>query len=150
MKQVLIAMVVLLSVQFIKAQTTDTKDINKTLAFTNDAYDFGKIPYGVPTKYQLSIKNISADTVILDNVQVGCGCTTPEYEKGKKIAPNETVIIGLGFNGGTEGSFTKFVTIFFSDNMAKQVSFKGETFKPASTPAPTNPTLEKMKPFGTK
>lgn len=146
MKQVLIAFVVLLSVQFIKAQTTQVKDINKTLVFTNDNYDFGKIPYGVATKYQVTVKNISTDTVVIENVQVGCGCTTPEYEKGKKIAPNESLVIGLGFNGGTEGVFTKFVTLFFNDNMAKQVSFKGETFKPATTPAPANTTLEKMKP----
>ncbi len=122
-----------------------TKDINKTLEFTNAEYDFGKIPFGKPTEYVVKVKNISSDSVTLENVQAGCGCTTPKYEKGKRIAPKETITVTLGFNGGTNGAFTKFVTFFFSGGMSKQVSFKGETFKPAEEPAPANDATQKVK-----
>lgn len=60
------------------------KDISKFVEFKNAEYDFGKIPFGKPAEYELMVKNISNDTVTLDRVQVGCGCTTPKYEAGKK------------------------------------------------------------------
>ncbi|MFP5039403.1 DUF1573 domain-containing protein [Parasediminibacterium sp. JCM 36343] len=138
----------------INAQLTTTttpgvivqKDINKTLEFVNADYDFGKIPFGKPTEYVVKVKNISADSVTLDNVQAGCGCTTPHgYTKGEKIAPGQTVTVTLGFNGGTNGAFTKFVTFFFSGGLSKQVTFHGETFKPAEEAAPANGATQKMK-----
>ena len=67
-----------------KAQPAETKDITKVLEFTNADYDFGKIPFGKAVEYDVLIKNISNDSVWIDNVQVGCGCTTPKYEKAKK------------------------------------------------------------------
>lgn len=121
------------------------KDIDKVLEFTNASYDFGKIPFGKPTEYQVKVKNISSDSITLENVQAGCGCTTPKFEKGKRIAPKETITVTLGFNGGTNGVFTKFVTFFFSGGLSKQVTFRGETFKPAEEPAPANAPAEKMK-----
>jgi hypothetical protein len=122
------------------------KDINKTLVFTNADYDFGKIVFGKPTEYQVSVKNISGDSVTLQNVQAGCGCTTPKgYTKGEKIAPGATKVVTLGFNGGTNGSFTKFVTFFFDGGLQKQVTFHGETYKPAEQPAPANDATQKLK-----
>lgn len=126
--------------------TSVAKDINKVLEFTNADYDFGKIPFGKPTEYQVKLKNISTDTVVIDNVQAGCGCTTPKgYEKGQKIAPGQSTTVTLGFNGGTNGIFTKYVTFFFGGGLSKQVQFRGETFKPAETPAPANDATQKMK-----
>lgn len=126
------------------------KDITKVLEFKNADYDFGKIPFGKPAEYELLIKNISHDSVTLDRVQVGCGCTTPKYEANKKFGPGETVKVTLGFNGGTDGAFTKTVTIYFSDNMSKVVTFKGETYKTPDTSAPANGGVEKMKTGGSK
>ncbi len=122
------------------------KDINKVLQFTNDDYNFGKIVFGKPTEYQVTVKNISTDSVTLENVQAGCGCTTPKgYTKGEKIAPGASKAVTLGFNGGTNGAFTKFVTFFFNGGMQKQVTFHGETFKPADQPAPANDATQKLK-----
>jgi Protein of unknown function (DUF1573) len=121
-------------------------DVDKVLQFTNADYNFGKIVFGKPTEYQVSVKNLSSDSVTLDNVQAGCGCTTPKgYTRGEKIAPGKTKVVTLGFNGGTNGAFTKFVTFFFSGGMQKQVSFHGETYKPAEQPAPANDATQKMK-----
>lgn len=126
-------------------EQTQPKDVNKVLEFKNAEYNFGKIPYGKPAEYDLTIKNISKDTVTLDRVQVGCGCTTPKYEAGKKIAPGESTNVTLGFNGSSDGPFTKSVTIFFNDGMQKQVIFRGETFKTPDTSAPGNNGVQKMK-----
>ncbi|MFL9484766.1 DUF1573 domain-containing protein [Chitinophagaceae bacterium LWZ2-11] len=126
-------------------QQQQTKDITKVLQFKNDNFDFGKIPFGKPTEYTVEVKNISADVVSLDNVAVGCGCTTPKYEKGKKIAPNETYVITLGFNGATNGTFSKVATLYFNDGLTKVVTFKGETFQTPAAPAPANGATEKVK-----
>ncbi len=126
------------------------KDISKFVEFKNAEYDFGKIPFGKPAEYELMVKNISNDTVTLDRVQVGCGCTTPKYEAGKKLLPGESTKVTLGFNGSSDGVFTKFVTIFFNDGMSKQVSFKGETYKTPDSSAPANGGIQKMKTGGSK
>lgn len=121
------------------------KDVAKTLDFKNAEYDFGKIPFGKQAEYDLTIKNISNDSVTLERVQVGCGCTTPKYDAGKKIAPGDSYKVTLGFNGSTDGAFTKFATIIFNDGMQKQVTFKGETYKTPDSSAPANGAVEKMK-----
>ncbi|MBW7951102.1 MAG: DUF1573 domain-containing protein [Chitinophagales bacterium] len=124
---------------------TQPKDVNKSLEFTNAEYNFGKIPFGKPAEYELSFKNISADTVTLERVQVSCGCTTPKYTQGEKIAPGKSAKIILGFNGNSDGHFTKYVTLFFNDSMSKQVIFRGETFKTPESSAPANGGVQKMK-----
>ena len=155
MKRVFFLMIAIAAINLTQAQTTVvpavvapatiTKDVNKMLQFTNDAFDFGKIPAGKPTKYELQIKNISNEKITLKKVEVGCGCTTPEYEKDKTFAPGETIKITLGFSGNANGPFNKFATLFFNDDLSKQVSFKGDAFVVPETPAPANTTTQKMK-----
>ena len=153
MKKKFLLAIAIMAFGFAQAQTTTTvmapatvaKDINKMLQFTNEAYDFGKIPAGKPTKYELQIKNISNENVTLKKVEVGCGCTTPEYEKDKTFAPGETIKVTLGFSGIANGPFSKSATLFFSDDLVKPVTFKGDAFQVPVTPAPANPTTEKMK-----
>lgn len=136
------------------AQTTPAaamQDPNKNFEFTNDNYDFGKIPAGKPAKYTLSIKNISAQEQTLTLVQPGCGCTTPEYVQGQKFGPGETVKVVLGFNGGSPSSgapFSKAVTVTLAGHNPKTVTFKGETFAVPTESAPTNESTDKLKPAG--
>ena len=153
MKKPLFLMIAVLVIGFAQAQTSATvmapatvaKDINKMLQFTNDAYDFGKIPAGKPTKYELQIKNISNEKITLKKVEVGCGCTTPEYEKDKTFLPGETIKITLGFSGIANGAFSKTATMYFSDDLIKPVTFKGDAYQVPETPAPANPATQKMK-----
>ena len=153
MKRTFFLAIAILAIGFTQAQTTATviaptvitKDINKMLVFTNDAYDFGKIPAGKPTKYELEIKNISNEKITLKKVEVGCGCTTPEYEKDKTFSPGETIKVTLGFSGNANGPFSKSATLYFSDDLTKPVTFKGDAYQVPVTPAPTNPATEKIK-----
>ena len=62
----------------------------------------------------------------LDNVMVGCGCTTPKYTKDQIILPGATTTVILGFNGSALGNFSKSATLFFSGNLNKTVLFHGE------------------------
>jgi hypothetical protein len=127
MKSILLAAVMLLGAFQINAQTAPTPtDISKVLKFTNDNYNMGKIAYGKTTEFTVDVENISASPITLDNVMVGCGCTTPKFTKGQVIAPGAHASVVLGFNGSSMGAFTKMATVFFSGNMTKQISFYGE------------------------
>ena len=107
------------------ATTQVQKDINKVLKFTNDKYNMGNIPYGKPTEFVVTIENISAAPVTLNNVQVSCGCTTPKFQANTVMAPGQKTTVTLGFNGSSMGNFSKTATIFLSDNLVKTVSFSG-------------------------
>jgi len=132
MKKIILAAFVCLSFGQLSAQTKSTssstqvqKDINKVLKFTNDNYNMGNIPYGKPTEFVVTIENISAAPVTLNNVQVSCGCTTPKFQANAVITPGQKTTVTLGFNGSSMGNFSKTATIFLSDNLVKTVSFSG-------------------------
>ena len=111
------------------------KNIDKILSFSNADYDMGKISAGKPLEYNVVIKNISKDTVVLQDVKAGCGCTTPKYRAGEKILPGKSTYIVLGFNGDAHGEFIKTADIFFNNGLTKQVKFHG-TAMPDSTSIP--------------
>ena len=118
----------------LRAQTNQPKkDIDKVLTISNTNYDMGKIPSGKPVEYNLVIKNISKDTVVLQDVKVGCGCTTPKFRAGERILPGKSTFISLGFNGGANGGFTKTADIIFNAGLTKQVSFHGIALADSTT-----------------
>jgi hypothetical protein len=128
MKKIIIVALLILSISSLNAQTTPSSDndITKYLKFTNDNYDMGKIPNGKPVEYNVDVQNISNSNITLDNVIVGCGCTTPKYTKNQVLTPGAHAIITLGFNGLAIGPYSKSATLFFSGNLVKPVSFRGE------------------------
>lgn len=132
----------------INTHTEQKPDVSKVLVFKEENHDFGKIPYGKPVEFDVPIKNISSDSVKIENVKVGCGCTTPKYEQGKSYAPGENFKVTLGFSGYADGPFEKYVDIFFNNGMTKQIKFHGTGYKVAETPAPANSAVQKMKTSG--
>lgn len=132
----------------INAATSPKADISKVLEFKEESHDFGKIPYGKPVEFDVVIKNIGQDSIKIDNVKVGCGCTTPKYEQGKSFAPGESFKVTLGFNGYTDGFFEKSVDIFFNNGLSKQIKFHGTGYKVPETPAPSNGAIQKLKNAG--
>ncbi len=130
-------------------EQTETKtDITQVLMFNEENHDFGQIPNGKPVEFEVVIKNISKDSVKLDNVKVGCGCTTPKYEQGKSYGPGEVFKVTLGFNGYANGPFEKYADINFSNGLSKHVKFHGVGYKVPDTAAPTNGAVEKLKGAG--
>ena len=128
MKNLFLCFVLTFQIAFSLAQTSPVQetDITKVLKFTNDNYDMGKIQFGKPIEFSVDIQNISNATISLDNVMVGCGCTTPKFMKGQNLIPGAHATVILGFNGSAMGPFTKSATLFFSGNLIKTVSFHGE------------------------
>jgi hypothetical protein len=125
-------------------------DVDKILEFKEANHDFGKIAFGKPVEFDVTIKNISNEPIKIEKVDVQCGCTTPKYDATKAYASGETFKVTLGFNGGTEGPFEKTATIFFNNGTSKQIKFFGVGYKVPETPAPANGPVQKMKTGGSK
>ncbi len=153
MKKLMVALSAVLMISAAHAQTSTTtpataqpaaQDVAKFIQISDADHDMGKIPYGKPIEYELSVKNVSSDSIKLQNVQAGCGCTTPVWKPGP-YAPGETFKIKVGFNGSSKGGFTKNVTIFLDNGLSKQIHFHGETFETPDNAAPASPA-QGMKP----
>lgn len=122
------------------------KDITKYLAFSETAHAFNKIPQGKPVEFDVTVKNISHDSIKIERVDVQCGCTTPKYTAGAKYGPGESFKVTLGFNAAAMGHFTKNATFVFSDGLQQVINFNGETYQVATDAAPANEATEKLKP----
>jgi Protein of unknown function (DUF1573) len=108
-------------------------------------FNFGKIPQGKPVTHIFEITNIGKDSLKIVNVQASCGCTTPEWDRDKAIAPGKSTKITVGYNAAAEGPFTKPVTITYNGSETKQLFIKGEVWKTPAESAPENKGLGDLK-----
>lgn len=117
----------------------------ETLVLKEAEFNFGKIPQGKPVTHVFEIMNSGKDSLKITNVQAGCGCTTPEWEKDKALAPGASTKITVGFNAAAEGVFNKPVTITYNGTQTKVLFIKGEVWKTPATSAPENKGLGDLK-----
>jgi hypothetical protein len=134
-------------VSSVATQAAPAIDITKVLDIKESTHDFGKIAMGKPVEFDVLIKNISNEPVKIENVKVGCGCTTPKYEAGPHAA-GSSFKVTLGFSNMQEGRFEKYADIFFSNGTSKQIKFFGEGYKVADNSAPANGGVQKLKTGG--
>ncbi len=117
----------------------------ETLLLKEAEFNFGKIPQGKPVTHVFEITNTGKDSLKIANVQASCGCTTPEWDRDKAIAPGKSTKITVGYNAAAEGPFTKPVTITYNGTESKQLFIKGEVWKTPAESAPENKSLSDLK-----
>lgn len=115
------------------------------LMLKESEYNFGKIPQGKPVTHEFEVMNTGKAELSIANVQASCGCTTPEWERDKPIAPGGSTRIKVGYNAAAEGPFTKSITISYGDSQSKVIFIKGEVWKTPATSAPENKGLDELK-----
>jgi hypothetical protein len=118
-------------------------DFDKYIKLNKTTHDFGKLPQGPSVNTEFSIKNISADTITISQVQPSCGCTVPDWTK-TPIAPGGTGIIKATYNTTNRpGSFNKTLTIK-TNRGVKPVYISGEveTLPVGSVPPAENMMLK--------
>lgn len=115
------------------------------LSLKETEFDFGKIPQGKPVTHIFEVTNKSNIPLKIANINASCGCTTPEWEKDKVIAPGEQTKITVGYNAAAEGPFTKFITVSYNETQSKQITIKGEVWKTPGSSAPENKGLNDLK-----
>ncbi|MEP7238278.1 MAG: DUF1573 domain-containing protein [Ferruginibacter sp.] len=118
---------------------------DELLTLKETEFDFGKIPQGKPVIHIFEVVNNSKIALNISDIHASCGCTTPEWEKGKVVAPGEKTKITVGYNAAAEGPFTKFITVTYNDSQSKQITIKGEVWKTPGSSAPENKGLNDFK-----
>ena len=127
------------------ADTKPAAPVAEVVFFKETEFDFGKIPQGKPVTHVFELINKGKDSLKIVNVQASCGCTTPEWDRDKAIAPGGSAKITVGYNAASEGSFTKPVTITYNGTETKQLFIKGEVWKTPAASAPENKNLGDLK-----
>lgn len=164
MKQIFTFLLAICLVSVVHAQTAVTSDVKPAIFTTNvttnvttiaqaeelltlkeTEFDFGKIPQGKPVTHIFEVLNSSKVPLNISDVHASCGCTTPEWEKDKVVAPGEKTKITVGYNAAAEGPFTKFITVTYNDAQSKQITIKGEVWKTPGSSAPENKGLNDLK-----
>ena len=123
------------------AKTPQTAD---ALWMKEGTHDFGKIAQGKPVTTEFEMKNSGKDSLKLENVQAGCGCTTPVWTPGT-YAPGQNFKITVGYNAAAEGAFNKPVTITYNGGTQKVIYITGTVYSTPSTPAPENKGVSKVQ-----
>lgn len=76
-------------------------------------HDFGTLKLGVPDKVAFRFKNISPDSIAIDNVRSTCGCTAPDWLE-EPIPPGAESTISIEYDAAKAGYFSKKITVYLS------------------------------------
>lgn len=108
------------------AQVASAKASGPVITFEKSSHDFGDIYQGDKVEHTFKFTNTGNEPLIITNVQVTCGCTTPKGYPRDPIAPGGKGEITIAFNSaGKMGRQNKVVTIVSNASNADQaqVSF---------------------------
>ncbi len=88
-------------------------------------YDFGEIFQGDKVEHTFSFTNAGDQDLLITNVQVSCGCTTPKGWPRDPIPPGQGGDLSVAFNSaGKMGKQNKVITITSnSTGTLNQVTF---------------------------
>ena len=148
LKKLFTLVVVIASVLSVKGQTAIVNAAPKTgeiLDLKETEYNFGQIPQGKPVTHLFDVTDNGTDSLKITNVQASCGCTTPQWDRDKVVAPGGKTIITVGYNAANEGVFSKTITVTYNGDKIKLITIKGEVWKTPSNSAPENKGLDNLK-----
>lgn len=96
------------------------------ITWERPTHDFGDITQGEKVEHTFKFTNTGTEPLVITNVQVTCGCTTPKGWERDPILPGASSEITLGFNStGKYGRQKKVVTIVSNavNNEGAQIMF---------------------------
>jgi len=102
------------------------------IEFETPTYDFNKAKSGEPVKHTFVFKNTGCETLEINNVRPGCGCTTAG-EWTKKVEPGKTGEIPIQVNTANfNGPIMKNVSVDSNDKTQPTtvLYIKGTVWKP--------------------
>jgi len=109
---------------FLLAQTNAAD--KPVIDFAKVEHDFGTVYEGKLAEFEFIFTNKGNVPLILNNVQPGCGCTTPEWPR-EPIMPGKQAKIKAIYNPGAyKGPFAKGITVTSNaQNSTVQLTIKG-------------------------
>ena len=82
------------------------------IAWEKSTHDFGDVIQGEKVEHTFKFKNVGNQPLVITNVQVTCGCTTPKGWARDPILPGSSSEITVGFNSaGKYGRQEKVITL---------------------------------------
>ena len=98
-------------------------------------YDFGEIFQGDKVEHTFRFTNAGDQDLLITNVQVSCGCTTPKGWPRDPIPPGEGGALSVAFNSaGKMGKQNKVITITSNSTGAlNQVTFSANVLEKKQT-----------------
>ena len=112
------------------------------ITFEEVKYDFGSVVQGGTVDHTFKFKNTGTAPLVISNIGVSCGCTTPEWTKAP-VMPGKTGTIAAHFNStGKMGMQNKVLTVESNATAGSTtVSLVGEV-KEASATANAAPEMK--------
>lgn len=111
----------------VSAQEASTEKMSgPVIKFEKKTHDFGDIYQGDKVEETFKFTNAGTEPLIITNVQVTCGCTTPKGWPRDPIAPGASGELTVAFNSaGKMGRQNKVVTVVSNavNTDGTQVSF---------------------------
>jgi hypothetical protein len=147
MKKVFAAALLFLGLAFTsKAQETTTPNIDPNapeIKFDMETIDYGTIDYDANTLREFKFKNTGKAPLIINNVQVSCGCTNVDGWSKEPVAPGKTSTFKVKYDSKRVGKFDKKITVTSNSKTPSTVlTIKGEV-KPAPVAPGTTTTTTK-------
>jgi hypothetical protein len=106
------------------AQEVEKKESGPVIQWDEKTYDFGEIEQGSTVEHTFKFTNVGTEPLIITNVQVTCGCTTPKGWPRDPIMPGGKSEITIAFNSaGKLHKQDKTVTIISNASGTNRVSF---------------------------
>lgn len=102
------------------------------ITWEKSVYDFGDIVQGDKVEHTFKFRNTGTEQLIITNVQVTCGCTTPKGWARDPIAPGQSGEITVAFNSlGKFGKQNKVVTVVSNaaNQEGGQISFSANVLE---------------------
>ena len=97
--------------QAVKPANATEKAAGPAITFEESKYDFGSVAQGGVVNHTFKFKNTGTAPLVISNIGVSCGCTTPEWTK-EPVMPGKTGTIAAHFNtAGKMGMQNKVLTI---------------------------------------
>ncbi len=82
------------------------------ITWGKSTHDFGDVVQGEKVEHTFKFRNTGDEPLVITNVQVTCGCTTPKGWARDPILPGQSSEITVGFNSaGKYGKQEKVVTM---------------------------------------
>ncbi|MHB8259403.1 MAG: DUF1573 domain-containing protein [Bacteroidia bacterium] len=146
MKKVIAASILFFGLAFVgKAQETTTPNIDPNapeLKFDQETIDYGTIDYDANTLREFKFKNTGKAPLIINNVQVSCGCTNVDGWSKEPIAPGKTSTFKVKYDSKRVGKFDKKITVTSNSKTPSTIlTIKGEV-----KPAPVAPATSTVTP----
>ncbi len=136
MKKYLFLIVVLAFAVSVSGQTVQAKAGGPVITFEKSTFDFGDMYQGDKVEHTFKFTNTGNEALVITNVQVTCGCTTPKGWPRDPIAPGGKGEITLGFNStGKMAKQNKVVTIVSNatNTDGSQISFTANVLEKKPT-----------------